>query len=345
MKKIKSLCLISALLILPPACTSPSAAPKEYTSYVYAMDTVMTLTAYSDSDETNNTLAAISGAIENLESHISVTNEQSDIYAINSGANSSQQVSEDTADILAQALELCGSTHGILDISIYPVVREWGFTTGNYKVPDYTTLQQLLRQVDYSKISLDGQKVTLAPGMQIDLGSVAKGYVGDMAAQMLIDAGVQSAVLNLGGNVRVLGTNTDGSPWRVGVQDPLDDSNYFGIISVTDKSVVTSGGYNRYFEANGRTYWHIIDPRTGYPADNGIISATIIGDNGLMCDGLSTATFIMGVNDAFDYWRQNGGFDMLLMTKYGHIYITPGLEDSFELLPAYAEDYTVEVIH
>lgn len=347
MKRTARFCLLLSLCLLLTGCGTSKSAPEaeEYVSYVYAMDTVMTLRAYSENESTNETLAAVAGAIEALESHVSVTKEQSDIYKLNASSDAPQEVSADTAEIISRALELCRSTRGILDISIYPVVREWGFTTGNYKVPTYNDLQSMLKNVDYSKISVDGNTVSLLPGMQIDLGSVTKGYVGDLAAAMLKDAGIESAVLNLGGNVRVMGSNPEGSSWRVGVQDPLDESKYFGILSVTDKSVVTSGGYNRYFEDNGKTYWHIIDPRTGYPADNGIISATIVGEDGLMCDGLSTAAFIMGVNDAFDYWRSNGGFDMLLMTKYGHIYITPGLEDSFELLPAYASDYTVEVVH
>ena len=349
MKRLISLILVLALLLgcsanpEMPAGDEVQVRGEEYTSYVYAMDTVMTLRAYSDTD-LNQTLANISGAIGDLEKRISVTDENSEIYAVNSSTGA-YELSEDTAEIVSRALEVCRSTYGILDISIYPVVRDWGFTTGDYKIPNYNDLVAMMKKVDYSKISLEGTTLTLSPGQQIDLGSVAKGYVGDMAAKMLEDAGVTSAVLDLGGNIRLVGSHPDGDAWRVGIQDPLDSSEYFGIISVENKSLVTSGGYNRYFEKDGKTYWHIIDPRTGYPADNGVISATIVGDDGLMCDALSTATFIMGVNDAFDYWRRTGGFDMLLVTKNGNIFITPGLENSFELLNKYADDYTVKVVH
>jgi len=353
MKKI--LILILSLSMLLTGCASNPAAPsqqegrpsvklEEYVSYVYAMDTVMTLKAYSETD-INQTLAAISGAIGDLEKKVSVTDENSEIYRANVTSGAPVPLSEKSEEIVTRALELCKSTWGILDISIYPMVREWGFTTGDYKVPKYNDLIAILKKVDYSKISVENSSLMLAPGQQIDLGSVTKGYVGDMAAEMLKESGVTSAVLDLGGNGRLVGRNTNGNLWRVGIQDPLDTTKYFGILSVEDKSVVTSGGYNRYFEEGGKTYWHIIDPRTGYPADNGVISATIVGEDGLMCDGLSTATFIMGVNDAFDYWRKNGGFDMLLVTKHGHIYMTPGLEDCFELLPEYTDDYTVEVVH
>lgn len=344
-KRLLLLLLILSLALLLPGCAAQEAQMEEHVSYIYAMDTVITLTAYSNLEGVDEVLARISGAIESLEDRISVTDENSEIYMLNESSDTPMEMSQDTIDITSRALDICASTHGVLDISIYPIVREWGFTTGSYKVPNYNDLMRMLNRVDYTKVIIDGSTISVSPGMQIDLGSVAKGYVGDMAADMLKEAGVESATLNLGGNVRALGTNTDGKPWRVGVQDPLDESSYFGIISVEDKSVVTSGGYNRYFEEAGQTYWHIIDPFSGYPADSGVISATIIGTDGLMCDGLSTATFIMGVNDAFDYWRGTGGFDMLLVTENGNIYITPGLEDSFELLPAYESQYNVEVVH
>ena len=346
-----ALAIIAAVIIVPLAL-SPSgggSALEEYDSYVYAMDTVMSLRAYSaDAETANAALADAAGAINDLESRISVTDENSEIYLINSTSDTPTAVSADTAEIISRALDVCAGTNGNLDISIYPVLRAWGFTDseGGYRVPSYNEIQQLLRRVDYRDVQVDGSTVTLAPGMQIDLGSVAKGYTGDLVAGILEDAGITSAILDLGGNVRAVGASPDGEPWRIGVQDPNDTENYFGVISVTDKSVVTSGGYNRYFVEDGKTYWHILDPYTGYPADSGVISTTIVGDDGLVCDGLSTATFVMGVNESFDFWRKSGGdFDMLLLTENGHIYITPGLEDCFELSIGYEGVYTVEVVH
>jgi thiamine biosynthesis lipoprotein len=337
--KILPLLLCCALL---GACAK--AAPQPYESYVYAMDTIMTVRVWStDAAAAQKALSAVSGMISALDERFSVTGAESEIAALNAGSDAPFTLSDEGAEILARTLDISRDTGGILDPSIYPVVRAWGFTTDSYRIPDRAELQTLLQKVDFTKIALEGNAVTLESGMQIDLGSVVKGYVGDEAARLLKEQGITSAVLNLGGNVRLVGGRTDGTPFRVGVQDPLDESAYLGIVSAADKSVVTSGGYNRFFEKDGQIYWHIIDPRTGYPADSGVISATVIGNDGLRCDGLSTACFILGVEGAFDYWRDRGDFDLILVTDDGHIYLTPDLADSFQLEEAYADDYTVEV--
>jgi len=342
---MRALKLISLLLCCALLCACGSAAaPQPYESYVYAMDTVMTLRVWSaDAAGAQSALSAVSGMLSALDEQLAVTGEKSEIAALNAGGHRSVTLSAESAEILSRMLAVSRDTGGVLDPSIYPVVRAWGFTTDSYRIPDEAELREILKKVDYTKIALEGNTVTLEPGMQIDLGSVVKGYAGDRAAALLREAGVASAVLNLGGNVRLVGSRPDGAPFRVGVQDPLDESSYLGIVAAADKSVVTSGGYNRYFEQDGRTYWHIIDPRTGCPADSGVISATVIGDDGLRCDALSTACFILGVEDAFAYWREKGGFDLILITADGHIYITPDLADSFRLEDAYADDYTVEV--
>lgn len=314
----------------------------EATSYLFAMDTIMSLTAYGEGADA--ALASVTGAIENLESAVSVTDENSDIYKLNASSSAPIEVADDTAEIISRTLDICASTNGALDITIYPVMQEWGFTNYEYKVPSYNVLQDLLRYVDYNKVTVDGNTVTLENGVAIDLGSVTKGYTGDMAAEILEDAGIESAVLSLGGNVRLIGSKPNGEDWKVGVQHPLDDSVYMAILEVSDKSVITSGGYNRYFEEDGQTYWHIINPYTGYPANSGVISATIIGEDGLMCDALSTATFVMGINKSFDYWRSRQDFDMILITENKNIYITSGIADNFTLLPDYAEEYKIEVV-
>jgi thiamine biosynthesis lipoprotein len=196
--------------------------------------------------------------------------------------------------------------------------------------------------VDYRQIHLEGNDVSLPGGMEIDLGAVAKGYAGDRLARMLKEAGVESAVLALGGNIQAVGARPDGSPWRVGVQSP-DKDGLLGVLSVCDRAVVTSGGYERFFTDDaGNVWWHIMDPATGYPARSGLVSVTIIGENGLTCDALSTALFIMGPERAADYWRQHRDFEMVLATEDGRLLLTPGAGDIFQ-----AEDglpYRIEVI-
>ena len=268
--------------------------------------------------------------------------EHSDIYAIDHTGSGS--LSGNAAELMEQALELCRRTGGALDISVYPIVRAWGFTTGSYQVPDEETIQSLLPLVDYTQIQYDAATgvVTLPEGMEIDLGSVAKGYAGQLAAQMLREHGVQSALLNLGGNVQTVGTKPDGSPWQIGIKDPQGEDAMM-VLSVEDQAVVTSGGYERYFEQDGQTYWHIMDPSTGHPADSGLLSVTIVGKQGIICDGLSSSLFVMGLEKAADLWAQSGDFEAVFVTASGEVYITEGLQDRFALTEQYA-DTPVSVI-
>ncbi|MBQ5503701.1 MAG: FAD:protein FMN transferase [Oscillospiraceae bacterium] len=286
------------------------------------MDTYMSIKAYGGGDavERAETL------VFELERKLSATDGASEISAVNSAG--SAKVSQETAELVASALSLCEMTDGALDISVYPVTRAWGFTTGDYRVPQEAELEELLRLVDYTKVTVSGDTVTLGEGMLIDLGAVAKGYAGDRVTALLRSSGVKSALINLGGNVQCLGRKPDGTKWKIGVQDP-SGSGYVGVIEAEDEAVVTSGGYERYFELDGKTYWHIIDPSDGRPADSGIISVTVVGASGLACDGLSTALFVMGKEKAAGLWRENGGFEAVFVTENGDIIITEGILDRF----------------
>ncbi len=329
-----------ALLVLT---TSLSAcAPTTQESTIFAMNTVMTFSVNGKNAEEAST-AAIQ-AINELSNQLSVTVESSEISKINANPEQKNEVSEQTFFILEEALKLSEQTDGALDISIYPIMKAWGFTSGEYRVPDDTEIANLIENVDYSLISAENNTISMQNGMQIDLGSIAKGYAGDMASEILKEHGIESALLNLGGNVELVGSNAEGEDFRIGVQDPLDASKFFGILSLSDTSIVTSGGYNRYFEENDEIYWHIMDPFTGKPSNSGIISVTIVGENGLMCDGLSTALFVMGEEKAIEYWREHGGFDMLLITENNEIIISENLSESFELLEEYENIYNLEVI-
>ena len=336
MKNWLSAALLSAAFLLTGCSGAPAQEPE--TATFFAMDTAMDFTVYGDAallDEAETLIGS-------LEEQVSVTDEHSDIYAIDHTGSGS--LSGNAAELMEQALELCRRTGGALDISVYPIVRAWGFTTGGYQVPDEETIQSLLPLVDYTQIQYDAATgvVALPEGMEIDLGSVAKGYAGQLAAQMLREHGVQSALLNLGGNVQTVGAKPDGSPWQIGIKDPQGEDAMM-VLSVEDQAVVTSGGYERYFEQDGQTYWHIMDPSTGHPADSGLISVTIVGDEGVVCDGLSTALFVMGLEKAADLWAQSGDFEAVFVTASGEVYITEGLQDRFALTEQYA-DTPVSVI-
>lgn len=336
MKKHFISAMLSALLFLT-GCSAES-SPEPVQGTFFAMDTMMDFTIYGESGLINQSESLIAS----LESLVSVTDADSELYAINQ--TGSGMLTEEASSLMKQALEICRRTDGALDLSIYPIVRAWGFTTGSYQVPDEAEIQALLPLVDYRKIQYDAATgtVTLPEGMEIDLGSVAKGYAGQLAAQMLREHGVQSALLNLGGNVQTVGTKPDGSPWQIGIKDPQGEDAMM-VLSVEDQAVVTSGGYERYFEQDGQTYWHIMDPSTGHPADSGLISVTIVGDEGVVCDGLSTALFVMGLEKAADLWAQSGDFEAVFVTASGEVYITEGLRDRFALTEQYA-DTPVSVI-
>ena len=164
-----------------------------------------------------------------------------------------------------------------------------------------------------------------ASGMEIDLGGIAKGFTSSRVMEVFREYGIEHGLVSLGGNVQALGTKENGKPWRVAIQNPESELDYLGILDIEDKCVITSGGYERFFEKDGVRYHHIIDPRTGYPADSGIISATIISKDGTLADGLSTSLFIMGKDQAEKYWRKNADrFDYILEDEEGKLYVTEG---------------------
>ena len=324
MRRLLALCLA---LVLLSGCTSTSvrtASPVECT--FFAMDTVMSLRVYGD----EALLDAAEARVRELEALWSVTEEHSEIYALNRDGFAA--LSGDAAGLLANAFELCERTGGALDITIYPVVRAWGFTTGEYAVPDSKTVEELLARVDYTRAALDEHAGTasLPDGVEVDLGSVAKGYTGDALTALLKSRGVESAMLDLGGNIQTVGAKPDGSSWRIGVRDP-EGNEILGVVEVVDRAVVTSGGYERFFERDGVRYWHIIDPATGAPARSGLQSVTVIGESGLLCDALSTALFVMGLDRALEHWREYRDFEAVFVCDDGSVTITSGLEDSFTL--------------
>lgn len=296
---------------------------------IFAMDTYMNLRAYGDNAEQALDLAE--ARILELENALSVTNEDSDVSRINISDGAAVEVSEDTAELVAAGVDFGALTDGALDMTLYPVLKEWGFTTGEYRIPDSDTLNRLLENVDYSAVTVSGNTVQIPNNYQLDLGSLAKGYTGDEIMEIFRENGVTSAIISLGGNVQTLGKKPDDSDWRVGIKDPFEPENNMCVVEIADKAVITSGNYERFFVGeDGKSYWHIIDPSDGYPADNGLVSVTIIGDNGLMCDALSTALFVAGTEKAQSYWREHSGFDMILVTDDRRILYTEGISESFE---------------
>lgn len=330
--------LALALVALLSACGPGAVKEEPFIEEFLAMDTAMRLTVYGQGAGEAAGLAR--ERVLELEALLSVTDENSDICAAN--RNGGGVLHADTAALLERALALCGETGGALDVSIYPVVRAWGFTTGAYRVPEEAELAALLERVDYTRISLEGTVLTLPEGMELDLGAVAKGWTGDRLMELLRREGITSAIVELGGNVQALGSKPDGSPWRVAVQAP-DGSGYAGALEITDCAAVTSGGYQRYFEQDGETYCHIIDPAGGRPARSGLASVTVVAEEGAAADALSTALFVLGRERGEALWRERGGFECVFIGEDGSVAVTQGLEGRFSLYGAW-EGRTLEIV-
>ncbi|MGN1318455.1 MAG: FAD:protein FMN transferase [Lachnospirales bacterium] len=273
--KTKIKVLISALLILIVTGCSNKNDLEKHSSTIFAMDTYITLDLYGENAE--KAADDVESKINKLENMWSTTIEGSEIYSINNSSNNETVISSETADILNFALNMSEKTNGALDISLYPVIKEWGFTTGAYKIPSNEEITTLLKNVGYSNIKINDNKVSVPDNMEIDLGAVGKGYTGDIAVNIAKNNGIKSGLINLGSNVCAIGKKPDDSNWKIGLKSPFSDGN-IGVLEISDCSVVTSGNYEKFFEdENGKKYCHIINPETGLPVDNGLASVTVIG--------------------------------------------------------------------
>ena len=310
-------------VLLLSVCCSCTASPVKAT--FFAMDTVMTLELYGD----KATLEAAKDEILRLDALFSIGKEASDVSRLNDHGEA--EIAPETAQVLAYGQEISQATGGALELTIAPLVDCWGWYEGNTAVPDAAALSQALSLVDGSGLILKGNQASLSrSGMAVDLGCIAKGYTASHVAQMLSERGVSSALINLGGNVQALGTKPDGSDWVIGIADASDPAAYLATLSVSDCAVVTSGDYQRYFEEDGRRYHHILDPKTGYPTDNGLHSVTVVCDDGTLADGLSTALFVMGLSQAEAFWRSGVyEFEAVFQTDEG-LFVTAGLADSIQ---------------
>lgn len=338
----KTISLLLTGVIFLTSCDKSAYGKKTQNKSFFAMDTYMSITAYGKNAET--ALNQAEEKVSELENLWSVTKKNSEIYKINHSNGESVAVSPETAELIDFSLEISEITGGALDSSIYPVLTEWGFTTGDYKIPTDEKLSELLEYTDYRKINFNGESVQIPENMQIDLGAVGKGYTGDLITGILEKNGIESALLDLGGNIQTIGTKPDGTEWKIGLRSPFDEGN-FATLEISDCAVITSGGYERYFIGDdGENYWHIIDPKTGKPAHSGLISVTVIGSEGRLCDALSTSLFIMGLEKATKLWKNRNDFEMVSVTDDGKIYLTEGIEDKFSLNEIYGNLQT-EVIY
>lgn len=295
MKRILPIILILTLLV---GCT-PSEPSAEKT--LFCMDTVMNLQIWGK--DCQAAVDAIEQMLLDLEKTWSVTDENSLLNALNRGEG---KPNAEQLAFMEKAQELHSRTSGAFDPKLQKAVALWGFYDKNYRVPQPLELASALREEAW------------------DLGAVVKGYAGLLATQILDRYEVSRAILNLGGNIQTYGQKADGSDWNIGIQDPAGEG-YVGTLAVSGAmAVVTSGDYQRYFLEDDRLYHHILDPKTGVPADTGITSVTVICADGTVADALSTALFVMGLEDGLVLWKRSTDFEAVFLMKNGKIYATEG---------------------
>lgn len=290
----------------------------------FAMDTYMTLTLYGATEGFADRLEA---EVHRLDDLLSTGNPESEVYALNNGETVS--CSPDVLALYEKSIQLYRRTQGAFDITVYPLMEAWGFTDSRFRIPTDTTLAALLSHVDTKLLPPVSDTLTLPEDVRIDFGGIAKGYTAQLLQDLICTEKLRGAVLDLGGNIQLVGEKPDGTPFRIGVKDPFDTDNNIGVLSCSDCAIVTSGGYERFFEENETVYHHILDPRTGYPAENGLKSVTIVCPDGTLADGYSTSLFILGPEKAIALWRDSKDFEAIFVTSDNRILVTEGLRDAF----------------
>lgn len=345
MKKIKCFVLAAAMLLSLTACGQPKGAGK----VVYAMDTVMNLTAYGKDAEA--ALNEAEEALYALDKLLDRHDENSAVSALNRGETVENA---ELAALLEKAAKMRTETSGAFDPTLAPVLEAWGFGTEHPRVPSDTELATLLRTVGAEPFyTIDGDAVTLTDGVQLDLGGIAKGYAGDCVKAIFENHGC-TGVIDLGGDVVFAGMKEDGSPWRIAVKDPNKPSDFLGTLTANNEcAVVTSGIYERNFTENGVTYHHIINPETGKPAESGLVSVTVVCGDAASADALSTALFVMGADaaeklcaKAFSAALDSSApsdrtiFSYILVTDDNRVLYSNGLADDFT--PNTESGYTYE---
>ena len=308
------------ILLFLIGCTSGNSNPLTYQDTLF--DTIIQIRIYDAN--ASDALEACKTACETYENLLSRTVEGSDIYNINHAQGMPVAVSSDTATLIKKGIYYGDLSNGSFDITIGSVSQLWDFTSGSGTVPDADAIASALSHVNYKNISVSDNTVQLLdPNASIDVGAIAKGYIADRIKDYLKKNGVKHAVIDLGGNILLIGSKTDGSKYNIGIQKPFGETGEpITSIKVANKSVVTTGIYQRYFEADGKIYHHILDPRTGYPCENTLYSDTIITDSSLTADALSTVCYLMGYEAANNLVDQLENVDALFITNDNELHYT-----------------------
>lgn len=340
MKKTFYVLMILIILVSFAGCGLRKSKPVQ--TEEFALGTIINQQVYgANAQKAANEASA---RIKKLDALWTINQPGGDINKLNRNAGQGfVKLEPETIDLLTKARQISDLSGGAaLDITVAPLVKAWGIGTDKARIPSDQEIRRLAALVNYRDVKIDraGNLASLArTGQMVDLGGIAKGYIGDLVRDIYKKNGIASAFANLGGNVVVMGTKPDGNPWKVGIQNPRSQNgDIVGVVDVVDKAVVTSGDYQRYFIRNGKRYSHIINPKTGYPADSGLMSVTIIAASSTDADGMSKA-YVLGLDQGLELVRRYGKAEAIFITKDKKIYVTPGLNGKFHLEDA-SNEYT-----
>lgn len=335
---MKKYILILLSVILLCGCSSKksqSSEPVEDSAYL--LNTVVSISIYDNtSDEDRKKLIQNSFTIcSNYEKNFSKTISESDTSRINMSAGEPVEVSDNTVELLDSALKYSRLSEGAFDITIAPASNLWDFQSGKGMPPQKNELEEAVTHINYQNISINNNQVKLLDQKaEVDFGGIAKGFIADKIAAYLKEEGVQSAIINLGGNIMTVGGRPNGSDFNIGIQKPFEThSEILGSVSVKNKSVVTSGIYERFFRYDNKLYHHILNPETGLPIENNLLSVTIISDSSVDGDALSTACFVLGVEKGKALIESLEAVDAIFVTKDGQTHMTSGIGTEIKYQP------------
>ena len=314
-KKLSAVLTASALLLTGCSGAKSSTQTDQDLTYTDMLfDTVIKIQILDPADE--SILDGLKKLCEKYDTMFSATNTDSELYKLNHANGQPFTVSSETANLIQEGIHYSELSGGAFDLTIEPVSALWDFKADKPTVPSSDAIAQAVSHVDYTKVDIQDNTVTLEdPEASIDLGAIAKGYIADQVKTYLKKQGIKHAIINLGGNVDVIGTKPDGSKYNIGIQKPFDESGEaITSVQLKDQTVVTSGIYERYFKKNGKLYHHILDPRTGYPCENNLYSVSIITDSSTKADALSTTCFLLGYEKGMELIQSMDGVEAIFIT-------------------------------
>ncbi|WP_242824193.1 FAD:protein FMN transferase [[Clostridium] dakarense] len=333
-KKVVYIFMLTVLVVGLIGCAKETKQSQPLSRTEIFMGTAVTIKIYDNQDE--KIMDKVFKRVKEMEDLVSINKDGTELDRLNENAGIKPiNVSDFTLEIIEKGLEYSRLSNGGYDITIGPLVKLWSIGLPEAKVPTEQEIKETIKYVDYSKVKINKSKneIFLAEkGMIIDLGSIAKGYAADEIAKLLKDEGVKKAIIDFGGNIYALGSKEKDKKWKVGIQNPFDErGNIVGSIKIEDKSLVTTGVYERFIKEDETTYHHILNPKTGYPFETNIQGVSIIADKSIDADALSTLIFTEGLENGLKLIESLDGIDAIFITDKKEVFITDGIKNNFEL--------------